>query len=131
MVEFAIFGLIFFILIFAIAEFGLILFDKAMMTNASREGARAGIVFRATPDGEYNPLTVTEIETVIRRYLGDYLVSFKPSNATVSIPAICTGAGAELRVNVSYQYDFLVLPRLVKSLAGSIPLAAETVMRCE
>ena len=32
-------------LLFGIIEFGIMLYDKVMITNASREGAQAGIVF--------------------------------------------------------------------------------------
>jgi Flp pilus assembly protein TadG len=43
-VEFAIILPILILLVFGIIEFSLALYDKAMITNASREGARAGIV---------------------------------------------------------------------------------------
>ena len=44
MVELAIIFPILLIVIFAICELGIALYDKAVLTNASREGARAGIV---------------------------------------------------------------------------------------
>ncbi len=56
MVELAITLPILLIVFFAIMEFGLILYDKALITNASREGARAGIVFNDV-SGVYTPLT--------------------------------------------------------------------------
>jgi Flp pilus assembly protein TadG len=43
-VEFAIILPLLLVLLFGIIEFGIILYDKAVITNASREGARAGIV---------------------------------------------------------------------------------------
>ena len=43
-VEFAIVVIIFITLIFAIIEFGLLMFNKQIITNAAREGARYGIV---------------------------------------------------------------------------------------
>ena len=51
-VEFAIILPLLVVFVFGIIEFGLIFYNKAMLTNASREAARAGIVFRA-------PTTVT------------------------------------------------------------------------
>ena len=45
-VEFAIVSLLLFLLLFGIIDFGILLYDKAVITNASREGARAGIVQR-------------------------------------------------------------------------------------
>ncbi len=37
-------------LLFGIIEFSFLLYDKAMITNASREGARAGIVMKIEPE---------------------------------------------------------------------------------
>ena len=48
-VEFAIVLPILVLLVFGIIEFSVALYDKAMITNASREGARAAIVFRVPP----------------------------------------------------------------------------------
>jgi len=45
-VEFAIIAPLLFLLIFGIIEFSLLLFNKHVITNSSREGARAGIVAR-------------------------------------------------------------------------------------
>ena len=45
-VEFAIILPLLVVFLFGIIEFGIIFYDKAMITNASREGARKGIVFR-------------------------------------------------------------------------------------
>ena len=48
LVEFAIVMPLLFVILFGIIDFGILLYDKAMITNASREGASAGIVFDAT-----------------------------------------------------------------------------------
>ena len=45
-VEFAIILPLLLILVFGIIEFSILFYDKAMITNASREGARVGIVYR-------------------------------------------------------------------------------------
>ena len=47
-IEFAIVFPLLVLLLFGIIEFSLILYDKVMITNASREGARAGIVVQLT-----------------------------------------------------------------------------------
>jgi Flp pilus assembly protein TadG len=129
------------VVFFAIAEFGLILYDKAMVTNASREGARAGIVFRADPaTGNYSPFTTTDITTTVNSYLASHLVSFNstPASATTTVsPAQCPPPTAtpprQIAVTVTYPYTFLVLPNLVAGLVGVNPLniTAVTVMRCE
>jgi Flp pilus assembly protein TadG len=92
------------LLIFGIIEFALALYDKAMITNASREGARAGIVFRATSDGAYNPLTVGEITGIVNNYLGSNLVSFGAGNLNVT--AASCAPGGSITVTVNYTYNF-------------------------
>ena len=46
-VEFAIILPMLVLLVFGIIELSFALYDKAMITNASREGARVGIVYRS------------------------------------------------------------------------------------
>jgi Flp pilus assembly protein TadG len=46
-VEFAIIAPLLFVLLFGIVEGGLALYNKAVITNACREGARDGIVLRS------------------------------------------------------------------------------------
>src|ERR1700758_4127008 len=57
-VEFAIVLPVLLLIIFAIVELGIALYDKAVITNASREGARAGIVLKSPKP------TATDIQTV-------------------------------------------------------------------
>ncbi len=60
-VEFALVLPVLMLLTFGIIEFGVLLFDKAVITNASREGARMGIVFVADLDGDGIPDRKDEI----------------------------------------------------------------------
>jgi Flp pilus assembly protein TadG len=125
-VEFAIVLPLMCMLLFGIIEFGLVMYDQTMITNASREGARAGIVFNTTPvsDGE--------ITTVVENYCSAHLVSFgSGALPTTTISRTGTAAGDALTVNVTYPYTFLVLPNFATSLTGAISLQAETVMRME
>jgi len=113
-------------LVFGIIEFSVALYDKAMITNASREGARAGIVFsdpRISDD---------EIISVVTSYCGSHLITFgAASGATTTIERGGNSSGDSLTVRVAYQYTFLVLPNFVTDLTGGINMAAETVMRME
>jgi TadE-like protein len=128
MVEFAIIAPLFLILLFGIMEFGLLLYYKAMITNGSREGARTGIVFRATATGTYNPVTTGEITSAVNGYFG----STPPAGLSVSVPdGICTGTGFPLKVLVTYSYTFLVIDKLIPSLSGGPPMSAQSIMRCE
>lgn len=127
-VEFAVIALLFFALIFGIIEFGILLFDQHILTNASREGARAGIIMRVPR------LTDDEIETIVNSYAANNMVSFKPSSilTTTITPTEATRTGntfgTELAVNVTYTFDFMFLSGLG---IGPILLRAETRMRME
>jgi Flp pilus assembly protein TadG len=134
LVEFAIISPLLFVILFGIIEFGILLFDKAMLTNASREGARTGIVFNHP-----NRITNAEIIQVVTDYCGTHLISFGTgSTLGISItPNERTGsaAGDPLTVTVTYPFRFLVFSNLLALIGGDmgnlINLSAETVMRLE
>ena len=86
-VEFAISASLLFILLFGIIEFSVALFDKATLTNASREGARTGILFRPEPRDSANENAA--IEQAIRNYAEQYLISLGgPASMTIDIQRI-------------------------------------------
>jgi Flp pilus assembly protein TadG len=125
--EFAIVLPLLVLLIAGIIEFSLLLYDKQILTNASREGARRGIVQAdpRVPEGE--------IRQVALDYCEDYLVTFGAVN-TPSInppPPICTQFGDDLTVTVTYDYGFLVIPNFIPGFNKPLRLTAQTVMRCE
>jgi len=116
------------IILFEIAELTLCLYDKAMITNASREGARAGVVYSIPPVYNNNGY----ITSVVNTYLGNNLITFGGSSgATVNSTPVGGSPGGQLTVTVKYAYNFLVLPRLVTSVVGPINLTAVTTMRIE
>jgi hypothetical protein len=104
-----------------------LLYDKAMITNASREGARAGVVF--------NRRTAAEITAVVQGYAGANLITFgNPSTVNVTLtPTDPTtlDSGELLTVTVGYGYNFLVMPSFLSQLAGGVNLTATSVMRAE
>ena len=129
-VEFALVLPILIVLLFGIVEFGLLMYNKAVITNASREGARAGIVFSPRPD-------VATIKGIVSNYADAHVVSFPKGATTTSVPSgACSAFGNDLIVDVSYQHNFLVFSGLVGLLGSGgtgpyVPLTARTVMRCE
>jgi Flp pilus assembly protein TadG len=125
-VEFAIILPLLIVLVFGIIEFSLLLYDKQVITNASREGARSGIVYRY-PDR----VTNAEITEVVNAYCSNYLITFGSPNLLTTVTRTGFGAGDELTVDVTYDYDFLVLPAFIASLTGGKTLNAVTVMRME
>lgn len=126
-VEFALILFPLVLLVFGTIEFSTLLYDKAMITNASREGARAGIVY-SYPDR----IADGEIVNVINTYCGDHMISLGgDSSVSTTITRTGNASGDTLTVRVSYVYNFLVLPNLMTSLSDGLLLQAETVMRLE
>ena len=157
-VEFAIILPLLLVLLFGIVEFSILFYNKAMITNASREGARAGIVFAESR------LNESDICKVVTDYCQNYLINFdstqviscgldgppdthpkhtfaggtSPGDDTNVDDAISTDiidSGDSLTVHIEYNYDFLVFPNLAELLGGSFAgiqnLKAVTVMRYE
>jgi|GEM_PF-231569 len=140
LVEFALIAPLLFVILFGIIEFGVLLYDKAMLTNASREGARAGIVYDFdSTAGTNHPDNATIIATV-QQYCQNYLISFDSTSA-VNVAISRAGspsldsAGDQLTVNVTYPFRFLVFSNVLALVGGGIGdtlnLQAETVMRME
>ena len=127
-IEFAIVLPVLVLLIAGIMEFSILLYDKAVITNASREGARAGIVF-----SHPNPIPDAEIQAVVNNYCAGHMITFGAApGVTTSVSRAGGGAaGDPLTVSVNYHYDFLVIPNFLNNLAGGINLAGQTVMRME
>ena len=137
-VEFALVLPLLILFVFGIVEFGIAFYDKAMLTNASREGARAGIVFNVDGNGDWLFVGDAKISDTVNNYLSSYLITFSsPTNANVSTTLTLnpdTGRyspGGQLRVDVTYAYTYLVLPNFVASLMNPLNFTATTVMRFE
>jgi Flp pilus assembly protein TadG len=123
-VEFAIILPLIVWLIFGIMEIGFVLYDKNMITQASREGARAGVIFRVPA------VTDDEIVEVVNNYLGTSLITFgEPQTATVTVTRNGLSAGDPLKVTVSYTYTALVFS--IASMGKKFNMVAETTMRIE
>jgi hypothetical protein len=141
-VEFAIIAIVLFTIVFGIIEFGILMFDKHVLTNASREGARAGVVMRIPR------LSKDDIEVIVNKYAKEHMVTFglpadpvidptwvwhkkeKPPIPPIILKESSTNLsfGDELEVKVTYDFDFLFLSNLG---LGPITLTAETRMRME
>jgi Flp pilus assembly protein TadG len=133
-VEFALILPLLVVLLFGIIEFSILFYNKAMITNASREGARAGIVYDF-PDRPSNG----DITSVVTNYCGSHLITFGDPAQVPSTSVTRSGAatGADLSVTVEYDYDFLMLPNFLgaffsnNQISDRIRLEATTVMRLE
>ncbi len=129
-IEFAILLPVLLVIIFGIIEFSILLYDKQVITNASREGARIGIDIDV--DGSTRS-TAGEITSVVTNYVASNLITFGTPNTPVTTvtPADLSGMarGDNLTVTVSYNYEFLVLPNFITSLGGVKTIQAKTVMK--
>lgn len=123
-VEFALLLPVLMALFMGSLEIGLILYDKAVLTNASREGARAGIVLR-------NPKpTVADITNVVLQKSQSSLISLLPADppqVTVlqSSPAAWPNT---LQVSVQYTFKGYVVGAVMQALGNPWVIHASTVM---
>lgn len=147
MVEFALILPILLVLLFGIIEFGFLLYDKAMITNAARESARAGILFSRKPE--------TEILEVATNYCNSRMITFSAGSPDISVelrvrdnPSDSTemvydpatfSRGQYLRVTTNYNYTFLIITNLINLLNAvggtdipvTVPLSSTSIMRAE
>jgi len=102
-------------------EFGLLFYNQQVITNASREGVRAGIVTETE---------TADIIQIVENYCNGKLINLNGANelqadaVTVSAP----DAQNDRTVRVTYDYDFLfggILGFTDKTLS------AQTIMRME
>ncbi len=129
MIEFVLVLPVLMLIMVGILEFSLLFYDKAVITNASREGARYGIMLK-TP----SYATSTEIINYTKTYCTNRLVSFSASPASVTVtatPSVASPAfGDKLTVSVAYIYTDLVLHNLIQG-SQQYQLNATTVMTYE
>jgi len=121
-VEFAVLAPLFVVLLFGLVEFGLSIYNKEVLANASREGARFGVVY-TTPRK-----TTTEVRTKVQDFLTK---SGFTGTATINVTGAGGASGSTLTVAVTYPYTFQVLPHFVSTLTGTMNLTANTVMLME
>jgi hypothetical protein len=130
-VEFALILPLLIFLIFGITEGGLFLYNQHVITNASREGTRAGIISTEDP----RRVTDIQIRAVVRQYAENYLITFGNKglpDGDIAIdpiwPRNTLSFGDTIEVDVSFDYKFLVLRAFG---FGPINMRARTVMRME
>lgn len=132
-VEFAIILPLFLVLVFGIIEFSVILYNKAVLTNASREGARFGVLWDPTVHAD------TEIRTRVNNFLSSGLTLINlggtspvplPDSDIIILPSARVSEDP-ITVSVTYQYDFMFLPNFLPGLPQTLSLNGTTTMRME
>jgi Flp pilus assembly protein TadG len=107
------------LLVFGIAELGIAFAQWQTVSNAVREGARLGVVFR--DPATCNPGTVLgQVQTTVVNYSATMGVTLAPGS--VNATGLCTGSGTPVSVQATFPYTFQVLPN-VQGLftGGSVP----------
>lgn len=118
LIEFAILLPILLLIIMGIAEFGIMLNSYLTIQNASREGARQGIM--GASDQEITQVVL------------DSLDNLDVTKVDLEITPIYSNRkpGDELKIKVDYQYD-LIIPIIKNIVGGSVNLTGQTSMRVE
>jgi Flp pilus assembly protein TadG len=137
LVEFAIVLPLLVLLLFGAIEFGILYYNKQVITNASREGARAGII--AYERDDYYKAN-SEIKDIVKYYCIKHLITFSGSpdledSDITLVPGDRTDSntsfifGSSFKVTVAYDYDFL-LPSLF-GFGDILTISATTMMKRE
>lgn len=109
--EFAIVAPLLSLIAFGIIEFGMLIHNKQVIINASREGARAGIV----RDSTYF-LSESALKQLVKDYCTQRLIDFGGTTLTDSdivlnpptdSARMAAAIGSDFTVNMSYNYKFL------------------------
>ncbi len=126
-VEFALVLPLLLLVLFAIIEFSIAMYDKAVITNCSREGARRGILMQLDPRASAADITAT-----VTACCASHLISFGPAAPSTTVAgAPCAAMGDNITVSVAYTYNYLFLPNFLDSVTGPLVLNGITLMRCE
>lgn len=122
--EFALLLPVLLTILFAIIEFGMMMYGRELVTNATREGARAGIT-QGPPK-----MTAGAITTISNNYLLNTGVN--PANVTFAAVGAGGANPATLTVTAQYRYFFLIpwIPAVV-GIPNPLIINTQTVMRHE
>ena len=134
-VEFALVLPFLLLILFLIIDFGFLVYNKAVITNASREAARAGSVVTATP------WSVTGVAAVACNYTQNSLIKtnsgthtttcsgtadpvISVSNPNGNVPPIFNDP---ITVQITYAYSGFLLNKTFTWMSGSTAMPALTV----
>jgi Flp pilus assembly protein TadG len=142
MVEFAIGSSVLIMLVLGIIEFGFLWYQKQVITNASREGARYGVTYRTKTDGtrlapkNFTNPTITE---VVNNYCTGRIPALSWTVAPLGGTAATANDGVDLHspppaktiiVSVTCTNRMDLLSGFIPHLAN-ITFTAQTIMNCE
>lgn len=122
--EFAILLPVLLLIVFGTIEFGMMMYGREVVTNATREGARYGIV------AQVPAVTSGQMITQASAYLTGTGVN--PTSVTFSAPACCGATGTPVTLSAIYRYPWLIpyIPTML-GLPSPFPISITTTMRHE
>jgi Flp pilus assembly protein TadG len=129
------------LLLMGIIEFGFLFFAYVRVSNATREGARAGslwLVDRRADSGYYDPTLCETVRAAVRSEFdeiadGDITIAVvgqDPVNCTAE--SVTPEAGQPITVTASYDYELPVvsgLPFIRDVIASPYPVSRAVAMR--
>lgn len=125
-VEFALLLPLLMSLVLGVVDLGLAVYTQSVLSNASREGARAGVVLALTRPSSQ------AIGTVVQSYLANSLGNVnKFGSLSFTPPSACPDASSSLTVQMSYSFKGFAMGAVANAFNQPIVLSARTTMACE
>ena len=122
-VEFALMFPIFLLLVFSAYELGIFLYDKQVITNAAREGARFGVIMRVERPSE------SDIQDKVLEW-SVTLVGVSLEADDITVVGAAGNSGTPLTVTVDTPFPFPLLSNF-SGFAPEISVSAQTIMVLE
>jgi hypothetical protein len=147
-VEFAIVLPLLLLVVFGVIEWGLYMYNRQVITNAAREGARYGVLMRMAPRDVTDTDEDQAIKAKVLEFAGNRLITFGTDELTaedviltrvdedgIMLPEDDAGYppdewfefGRDLTVEFVYDYKFLYLSTFI----GKLPIRGASTMKME
>jgi Flp pilus assembly protein TadG len=125
-VEFALVLPLLLALVLGVVDLGLAVYTQSVLSNASREGARAGVVLALMRPSSQ------AISAVVQTYLSNSLGSVnKFGTLTFTPPSPCVDANGILTVQMTYSFKGFAMGAVANAFNQPLVLSAKTTMACE
>jgi Flp pilus assembly protein TadG len=143
MVETAIMVLVIVLLIMGIIEFGFLFYAYIRVSNATREGARAGSLwlmyreFTGPPDYYYDPILCETVSEAVRSEFSaipqsGMTITLEEGAVTCPDHSLAPQAGEPVTVTVTYEYPlpiFSAVPIIRDIIPSPFPISRTVIMR--
>lgn len=113
-------------LVLGVVDLGLAVYTQSVLSHASREGARAGVVLALTRPSSQ------AIAAVVQTDLSNSLGSVdKFGTLAFTPPSPCVDANGQLTVQMSYSFKGFAMGAVAAAFSQPLVLTAKTTMACE